>query len=407
MLRVRWIGRLRLIQAFACPSLSVPAGFRRNTMNPSRLLTQSAHTRQEDEALAVAELAEKLHASQASGVLLFCSSTYDLQKLGAAISRTFSAPVVGCTTAGQLGPHGLGSRGITGLALTSTALRMQPYLIPSLQDFEARAAEIGAEVVRTLASSAYGRGFGLLLVDGLSLAEERLGAALYRSIGSVPFIGGSAGDDMRLERTFVYAEGQFRTDAAVFALFETSLPFEIFKVQNVEPTTTKLVVTLADPDRRIVYELNGEPAAEAYAEAAKVPLEALCPVVFSKHPLLVTFHGEPYVRAIQRANADLSVTLQCAIEEGLVLTLGRSKHGVSAFERALLSARARLKDPCVTIGVECILRQLELDEPHVHSAVSELLARHRVFGFAGYGVQYNAAHLNQTFTGVILGGGGV
>lgn len=373
-------------------------------MHPSRLLTRCFHSSQPNEAQAVAEIAEQLDARGASGVLVFCSASYDLPKLGAALAAAFDAPVVGCTTAGQLGPGGYHTGGITALALTSPDLRMHTYLIQPLRDSEARALEIGADVIRTLHESESGSGFGLLLVDGLSLAEERLAAALYRSVGSLPFIGGSAGDDLRLERTFVYVNGEFRTDAGVFVLFETSLPFETFKIQHVEPTDVKLVVTLADPDRRIVYEMNGEPAAEAYAEALGIPLESLSSQVFSKNPLVLKFHREPHVRAIRRANSDLSLTLQCAIEEGLVVRLGRATNGPSAIARSLSEVRARVADPRVVLGCDCVLRRIELD-PSARSAVGDVLAQQNVVGFSGYGEQYNAAHVNQTFTGVVLGGG--
>ena len=40
-------------------------------------------------------------------------------------------------------------------------------------------------------------------------------------------------------------------------------------VQHVIPGRHKLVVTMADPEQRVVLEFNGEPAAEAYAAVAR------------------------------------------------------------------------------------------------------------------------------------------
>ena len=47
-------------------------------------------------------------------------------------------------------------------------------------------------------------------------------------------------------------------------LLKTALPLRPFKCDNFEPTSTKLVVTEADIERRIVKELNAEPAAKEY-----------------------------------------------------------------------------------------------------------------------------------------------
>jgi hypothetical protein len=59
-------------------------------------------------------------------------------------------------------------------------------------------------------------------------------------------VGGSAGDDLEFEQTAVYWDGEFIPDAAVFTLFETSLPFVSFKLQHFRPTEKKLVITAAD-----------------------------------------------------------------------------------------------------------------------------------------------------------------
>jgi hypothetical protein len=36
--------------------------------------------------------------------------------------------------------------------------------------------------------------------------------------------------------------------------------------------------------------------------------------------------------------------------------------------------------------------------------MGDVMARHGVVGFCTYGEQWNSVHLNQTFTGLVLGG---
>ena len=52
--------------------------------------------------------------------------------------------------------------------------------------------------------------FGILFVDGLSMLEEKVAAWLFSAFEDIPIVGGSAGDDLRFERTGVYADGRLK-----------------------------------------------------------------------------------------------------------------------------------------------------------------------------------------------------
>src|SRR3954464_10967315 len=129
------------------------------------LIVTQAHSSLADETAAVAELAARLGASDASLVLFFCSPRYDLVKLGRALETAFGAPLAGCTTAGQIGEHGYEDGGITAVSLSSSELRAKPYLIASLTE-SAQATEVGYQAAVSLAQESSRKGFGLLLIDG-------------------------------------------------------------------------------------------------------------------------------------------------------------------------------------------------------------------------------------------------
>ena len=65
---------------------------------------------------------------------------------------------------------------------------------------------------------------------------------------------------------------------------------------------------------------GGGPSTYGIAVSSAADHTALS-TVFASHPLLVRAGTEHYVRAIQQANADDSLTFYCAIDEGIVLTL--------------------------------------------------------------------------------------
>jgi hypothetical protein len=352
---------------------------------------------------AVAELRAAVAGADLAAVLFFCSPLYDLPALGAALAAAFGdTPLVGCTSSGQLGPLGIQSTGLVAVGLHSKDLKVSRYLMSPLSECAAQATRIGDDVQRKLATSEHAA-FGLILVDGLSLAEEKLTAALYQSMGRVPLVGGSAGDDLRFERTFVYDDGRFIQDAATFALFQTSVPFQVFKFQHFVPSDQLLVITKADPDRRVVSEINGKPAAEVYADLVGVRVDQLDSTVFSNNPVIMELAGEHYVRSIYRVTDDGCLSFFCAIEEGLVLSLARATDAIETARTAFNNVSEHVS-PQVVIGCDCVLRRLEYTQTGTEGVIGDLMSRHRVIGFSTYGEQYNSVHVNQTFTGVAIGG---
>ena len=370
--------------------------------NDQRLKVRQAHTADPDVDRALAELSLELDTRGASANLLFCSPNYDLEKLARKIAAVFSGPVIACTTAGQLGQNGFQKGGITAVSLTSSELRVSPYLIAPLVECQAQASQAAFAAMSGMLERGSERAFGLVLVDGLSRTEERLAASLYQSLGTIPLIGGSAGDELAFQGTYVYHEGRFLRDAALFALFETTLPFATFKVQHVTPGRHKLVVTMADPEQRVVQEFNGEPAAEAYAETLGVEVEELSSRLFSKNPLMLLVGGEHYVRSVQRVNADHSLGFFCALEEGLVLTVGEGGDPLLALQRGFDGVREKIGTPEIVLGCDCVLRRMEFEQAGSDSAVGDLMSRNRVVGFSTYGEQYNAIYVNQTLSAVAL-----
>lgn len=369
----------------------------------SRLDVRRAHSACADPDDAVNELARSLDVDGASVVLFFCSPTYDLERLGRSLTAAIAAPLVGCTSAGQIAAGGYVNGGITAVSLTSTELRATPYSLTSLTD-SALVSDVGYRAVASLVNSESKRGFGLLLLDGLSNAEERVTATLYESLGDVPIVGGSAAGELTSSGTFVFDGERFRSGAGVFLLLETSLPFATFKVQHVAPGTAQIVVTEADAERRLVQELNGMPAAAEYARLLGVPVSELCPLLCGEHPLVLTLGDEHFVRGVRSVNPDGSLTFACAIETGLILSLGTPLDPMETLAAGIAGTEHQVTSPQVIIAFDCVTRRLELERRGQADAVSAYLAARGVIGCCTYGEQFDAFHVNQTLTAVALGG---
>ena len=159
-------------------------------------------------------------------------------------------------------------------------------------------------------------------------------------------------------------------------MVESEFPFSVFKSQNFEPTPIKLVVTAADTENRIVYELNAEPAAREYASAIGLMPDDLGPFSFASYPLVVKVGGDYYCRSIRNMNADGSLSFFCAIDEGLVFTVARPQDMLRATANVLEEIDATLGGIDLVVGFDCILRRLDAETRQIRRQMDELYRKY-------------------------------
>jgi hypothetical protein len=343
-------------------------------------------------------------------VVFFCSSEYDLDALAEEIGRLFAGvQVVGCTTAGEIGPAGYREHSIAGASLSAGDFTAACGRIDDLRRFEiVHGQRFVQDLLRELGRRApqadADNSFAFLMIDGLSVREEQVTRTFQHALGKLPLVGGSAGDGLRFRRTCVYHDGRFRSGSAVLILITTPVPFRLFMTEHFVASEQRVVVTGADAKRRVVSEIDGRPAAEAYAELIGTSSGNLDPMRFAASPMVVVIGGNNYVRSIGKARADGSLKFFCAVEEGMVLRVAHGANLVDNLDQAFAGIRAAIGEPRLIIGCDCILRRVEIVQSRLIDRVQEILQRNRVVGFNTYGEQYRGVHVNQTFTGVAIGG---
>lgn len=354
------------------------------------------------------EIAAAIAQDGAALGIVFVSPRYDLEQLAPALHTRLGFPIIGCTTAGQVtSEHGYARDSVEAVSIAGPGLRVVSTLIEEIDTFDHhRAKEVAADLFRRFGVEAPRRGhsFAFVLFDGLALAEERGIAELFAVLEGLPIVGGSAGDDLAFLRTLVMADGRASINAAVVCIVEAPVPVMAFREQHFAPTSTRMVITRADPSRRLVTEIDGKPATVAYAEALGLEPGALDGGVFSANPVTVMLDGEPWVRAIQRIEGADGLVFFCAIAEGTVLRLARGSDLVGHLEKLLDRLDEQMGGVELVIGCDCILRRLELEKLDQLEAAGQVLARVPFFGFSTYGEQLDAVHINQTLTGLVLGG---
>ena len=379
-------------------------------MRPTRIASvRSGCSRAADPSSAARELREQIWQEGAALGVFFCSPRYDRSSLAACLAREFGQlELIGCTTAGEIGPDGFSSESITGFTLGADDFAAQTVLIRDLAAFgftEGRdvVEQLKARLADCPLAADNSSCFGFLLVDGLSVQEEGVASALHASLGDIPLFGGSAGDELAFGKTWLHHDGRFRTGAAVFTLIRTALPFHVFKSQHFVASDRRLVVTEADASSRTVTEIDGGSAAQEYAQAIGLSVAQLDQQVFSTHPVVVRAGGGEFVRSIQRYNPDGSLTFHSAIEKGIVLALAEVDGLERYLRSALEEAREFVGEVQAVIACDCILRRLEIEQSGLQAEIDALVREHHIVGFSTYGEQFNSMHVNQTFTGVSIG----
>jgi hypothetical protein len=342
-------------------------------------------------------------------VIFFCSSEYDLEVLAEEMRSLFAGvQVVGCTTAGEIGPAGYRDHSLAGASFPASSFNAVSGRIDQLRQFKITSGQaLVQELLQRLESRAQ-RGepdnsFALLLVDGLSMREEVVTRTLQSALGKLPLVGGSAGDGVKFDSTHVYFNGRFHSDSAILILAATRLPFKVFKTQHFVATGERLVVTEADTALRIVKEINGLPAAQEYARILGIDARDLAPKRFAAWPVVVLIDGTNYVRSIQKVNPDGSLTFFCAIENGLVLRVAKGVDLVENLEQAFTQVHAEIGAPQLVLACDCILRKLEISQSSLTDSVGEVFLRNNTIGFNSYGEQFHGVHVNQTLVGIAIG----
>ncbi len=351
------------------------------------------------------ELARQLGKGPFELVCLFVSPRADFAALTGAAQNAFGgADVIACTTAGELGRNGYEEGQIIALGFPQEQFAAHVFEIDSLSDMEDQAVIdglINARLQLAGRAAEMGSEFACLLVDGLSMREEHLTSVIASGLGPMPLFGGSSGDGTAFKQTLLSHNGRIMGDAALLTMVRSHCAVEVFSLDHLVPTKTRMVVTGADPENRIVHEINAEPAALEYARLLGKDPNQLSPFIFAAHPVVVRLGDSHHVRAIQRVNENGDLVFFSAINEGMVLTLADHQDMAEHLDEGL-GRLARDRTPDHILGCDCILRRIEAGQVQQTREVSRVLANHRVFGFSTYGEQIGALHVNQTLTGVAI-----
>ncbi len=87
----------------------------------------------------------------------------------------------------------------------------------------------------------------------------------------------------------------------------------------------------------------------------------------------------------------------------MVLTAMQPQPILPDLEKRFADIESRIGKPLITLGCDCFLRRLETEHLDSLDEASSFFRHHRVIGFNTYGEHFDGVHINQTFTGVVIG----
>ena len=364
-------------------------------------IAQSKNLNPKDAAL---ELKSNFSANNIKAITFFASSNYNSADLISALNESFpNIQVFGCSTAGEIISGNICSNSIVAMAFTDEIIEdIRVEVVNNINSnldlhptFEAFASYFNTPFNRLDDS----KHFGLIYMDGLSKLEETI-LGILGDHTNVMFVGGSAGDDLKFAKTTIYANEKHYENSAVLVIIKSKVGFGFEKIQSFSATPHKVVATKVDEPNRIIYELNGKPAVEVYANILNTTV-ADAPNCFMRYALGLMVDDQPYIRSIQQIVEDTALMLYCNVKEGTELQIMESGNIIGDTKKELENFKKKYKSISGILIFNCILRTLELQDKNIADEYANLFSDIPTVAFSTYGEVY-VGHVNQTATFLIL-----
>lgn len=359
-------------------------------------MIKNYYTKEKTVKEAVSELTDKINVEEVKAMVYFASSIYDQSLLASELNdKLTGVDVFGCSTAGELVNGDMFQHAIVAMTFDKEDIEdLNIEIIENLSNdlpkkmkktFQSFSEHFGP--LDRLSHKDY---VGIVLTDGTSGKEEEVNDQIG-NLTNIPFIGGSAGDDLNFQSSFVYANGKVYENATLLALLKPKRAYEIVKTQSFTSLNKTLTATKVDEKNRTVIEFDHQPAAEAYANMLGISKETLADH-FMTNPVGLKTGEDFYVRSPQQLNGD-SIVFYCNILEGMEVELLQSTNIIEDTKKSLGDLR---QEASGIIDFQCILRALELRGNNKTKAYGEIYSVPTI-GFATYGESY-IGHINQTST---------
>jgi hypothetical protein len=329
-------------------------------------------------------------------LVVFASPAHDLAAMLAGVRSVAPAvPLIGCSTSGEIATEGPNDRSVVVTALGGSGFSVATSAARSASSDLRRAGADAAACAES--GSASEHQVLLLLTDGLGGDQQEVVRGAYDVVGaSVRLVGGCAGDDLAMQKTFQFFDDEVLEDSVIAASINSDARLGIGVQHGWARVGAPFLVTASSGSR--VIALDDRPALDVYLERLDAPADAHTdPAAFTRfaltHPFGLSRRSGEEVRFIAGANFD-DRSIACIAEVpqgGLAWIMEGDADSVldataAACSQAVegLSGRA----PIGFLAFDCIARRGVLGDEGIRREVAQIASYSQgapVAGFYTYG----------------------
>ncbi|MCC8180821.1 MAG: FIST C-terminal domain-containing protein [Planctomycetes bacterium] len=357
---------------------------------------------------AVARLKTDLFGFNAGALLFFASPVeYDPATIAKEMQNAFPEAITfGCSSAGELATGKMFRGALTCMAFAPEVFEKLAVVgYPNIDSDDTVVdrgfAELGKQLGEEVRHLDFRKYLGFVLIDGVAMAMEKVTDRIGE-LTDVIFTGGCAGDDIKFEKTWVYANGIAYENGTVMALMKPSRPFTVLKTQSLVATDRVLTATSVDDANNVIRTFDDKPAADMYAEAMGIPVEQMSAENFAANPLALMAGGEPFVRNAAHVVPGGGIRLHTRPREGMRYTVTKGIDIINDTKEALARKKEELGSIGGAIVVNCLFRDLQVRNNGTIAEHEQLYADFPMAGFSSFGEIYIGV-VNQTATMVLFG----
>jgi len=332
---------------------------------------------------AVLQAKEQLGGSRVNLSIVYSSSLYDHRLVVDAVRKaTNNVPLIGASTAGEFTEERVEKGSIAVGLLCSDDIKIFTAMAQGVkQDPEAAIRKVVAKLPDNV--DGYPHLTAIILIDGLSgVGEEVTLLSSYLLNKGLRIVGGMAGDDFKMKKTFVFSDDKVCTNALSVCLLASKMPLFTSVKHGHIPLGRALKATRTEGN--VLYEINNRPAWELWKEeTAEVAQKRGIDVEKIKTPadiaqfftnymlgLATEKEGQYKLRWPMGINEDGSLNFSCGITEGTVFRImdgSDLEKQISASEKAVMIARQSAENAGYSkfagiLVFDCAVRQLMLKD---------------------------------------------
>ncbi|MDR2798234.1 MAG: FIST C-terminal domain-containing protein, partial [Treponema sp.] len=334
-------------------------------------------------------LIKEINQPNVKAVIYFFSVEFERFEPHKAFKRAFPhAACIGSSMMGGWCTTGAVEKGVVAMSLSSDEVE---EAFVSLQegvktDPALAARKIIEELKRKLGYHTFypNTYLGLVFFDGLCRGEEIIRNFTFEKAFNLNLIGGAAADELAFAKTLVSADERCSDDGVVVMVLKMKIPFHCNHYVHCLPTNTSFVITKSDMVNRIIWEIDGQHAAEYYAKVIGVSdVNKLGFPYFARNPLGIIIGDTVYIRAMEQVVHGTALKTNCSVEEGTRMYLLRRGDIIAQARKSLeeVVQHQYLTNIQGALLFNCALRYLELQEINKITEFNRLFERLSFVGF--------------------------